>query len=79
MLSGLNSVDTDWSAFNYYIDPVAVITASVSRGKINPIDPLAGTSRWDLNPIDPLAGTSRWDLNPIDPLPGTTRGCVHRE
>ena len=54
-------------------------TASVSRGKINPIDPLAGISRWDLNPIDPLAGTSRWDLNPIDPLPGTTRGCVQHE
>ena len=34
-------------------------TASVSRGQIYPIDPLAGTSRWDLNPIDPLAGTSR--------------------
>ena len=48
-------------------------TASVSRGQINPIDPLAGTSRWDLNPIDPLAGTSRWDLNPIDPLAGTSR------
>ena len=40
-------------------------TASVSRGQINP--------------IDPLAGTSRWDLNPIDPLPGTTRGCVQHE